>query len=99
VADGLLQVEPDANVHPQQATNFLDRAVGGLAELQVELAGMAERRAEDLLAAHERVRSAARIRGVSHNIRPQDTGRYPLVAASPSTKIRIFGITRPLGDS
>jgi superfamily II DNA or RNA helicase len=70
-AEKLLQVEPDANVHPQQAASFLERAVGGLAELQGELAGMAERRADDLLAAHERVRSAVRMKGVSHNIRPQ----------------------------
>jgi hypothetical protein len=70
-AEQLLQIEPDANVNPQQATRFLERVVAEAGDLQSELAEMAERRAEELLADHERVRDAARIKGISHNIRPQ----------------------------
>ncbi|NLF64694.1 MAG: DEAD/DEAH box helicase [Chloroflexi bacterium] len=70
-AEQLLQVEPDANVHPQQATRFLERVVGELGDLQTELAAMAGRRAEELLADHERVRDATRMKGSNHSIRPQ----------------------------
>jgi hypothetical protein len=71
LAEQLLQVEPDANINPQQASRFLragcrqpGRAAGRVAE-------MADQRAQDLLAAHERVRAAARMKGISHSIRPQ----------------------------
>lgn len=71
LAEQLLQAEPDANVNPQQASRFLERVVAGLIELQSELTGMADQRSQDLLAAHERVRTAVRMKGISHNIRPQ----------------------------
>ena len=71
LAERLLQVEPDANVHPQQASRFLKRVIIGLAELQGDLAEMADRRAQELLAAHERVRAAARIKGIRYEVRPQ----------------------------
>jgi hypothetical protein len=71
LAEQLLQVEPDANVNPQQASRFLERVVTSLAELQSALAEMADQRAQDLLAAHERVRAAARMKGINHSIRPQ----------------------------
>jgi hypothetical protein len=32
---------------------------------------MADQRAQDLLAAHERARAAAHMKGISHSIRPQ----------------------------
>ena len=70
-AEKLLQAEPDANVSPQQASNFIGRITGGLDELQAALEQMAAERAQALLEAHRRVRTAARVTGVRYDVRPQ----------------------------
>ena len=70
-AEELLQIEPDANVNPGQATRFLERIVAELPNMQDELAVLADGRAQELLAAHERVRAAARAKGLQREVRAQ----------------------------
>ncbi|MBE2196785.1 MAG: DEAD/DEAH box helicase [Anaerolinea sp.] len=62
-AEALLLAEPDENVHPQQATEFVGRVIEGFEHLAPTLNEIAQRRGEDLLAAHVRVREAAYRRG------------------------------------
>ena len=70
-AEALLAAEPDANVAPQQAAQFVQRILEGLPDLQADLDELARQRGESLLEAHRRVRAASRARGVRHDIRPQ----------------------------
>lgn len=69
--ENLLQATPDVNVQPQQATQFIGRAVAQLPVLQPELNTIAEQRSQELLEAHRRVRTAARQTGVRYAVRPQ----------------------------
>ena len=66
----LLQAEPDANVSPQQASSFIGRVTNSMAQLQTALDQMAYDRAETLLDAHRRVRTAARVTVVSYDVKP-----------------------------
>ncbi len=69
--ENLLQATPDVNVQPQQAAQFIGRAVAQLPVLQPELNGIAKQRGQELLEAHQRVRTAARQTGVRYTVRPQ----------------------------
>jgi superfamily II DNA or RNA helicase len=62
-AERLLQAEPDENIHPQQAAEFVGRVVDGFDHIAPTLNDIAQRRGDDLLAAHVRVREAAYRRG------------------------------------
>jgi len=70
-AEALLLAEPDANINPQQATQFVQRVVDGFADLHPHLETVASERAAELLAAHQRVRTAARMRGVRYAVEPK----------------------------
>ena len=70
-AEAMLHVEPDANILHEQAATFVHRVVDGFASLQPHLDEAARRRADDLYEAHRRVRTAARMRGVSYQVKPQ----------------------------
>lgn len=67
----LLAATPDQNVPPDIAANFLRRAIDGFAPLMPALEALARDRAAALLAAHRRVRAAARLRGVEQHVEPQ----------------------------
>jgi superfamily II DNA or RNA helicase len=67
----LSEVNPEANVSAQQATQFLQRVLDGFENLQPELDARAEQEAETLLEAHRRVRTAARMKGIRYSVRPQ----------------------------
>ena len=67
----LLRAEPDENIYPEQATNFVRRVVEGFDALKLRLEEEASRRAEALLDAHRRVRSAARITHVQYRVEPK----------------------------
>lgn len=67
-AEALLNAEPDENIHPQQAAEFVGRVVDGFDHLAPTLNDIAGQRGEELLAAHIRVREAAYRRGET---RPQ----------------------------
>lgn len=71
VVEHLLQATPDANVPPPQATQLIGRAVAQLDALQPALSDIAERRGQELLEAHRRVRTAARQTGVRYSVQPQ----------------------------
>ncbi|MGB4869266.1 MAG: hypothetical protein WBP47_04420, partial [Candidatus Promineifilaceae bacterium] len=71
VVEHLLQATPDANVPPLQAAQLIGRAVAQLDALQSALSYIAERRGQELLEAHRRVRTAARQTGVRYSVQPQ----------------------------
>ncbi len=62
-AQVLLTAEPDDNIHPQQASEFVQRVVDGFSHIAPTLNEIAQRRGDELLAAHIRVREAAYRRG------------------------------------
>jgi hypothetical protein len=70
VAEGLLDAAPDANIHQEQAIQFVRRVVDSAEALRPQLDAAAQRRAEELLDAHRRVRQAAHVRGVSQRVEP-----------------------------
>ncbi|MCL4250294.1 MAG: DEAD/DEAH box helicase [Anaerolineae bacterium] len=63
IAETLLQAEPDENIHPQQAAEFIQRVVDGFNHLAPTLNDIAQRCGDELLNAHVRVREAAYRRG------------------------------------
>jgi hypothetical protein len=69
--ESLLEAEPDANLLPEQAREFVQQAVEGLDRLGDPLTHDAQDRAAQLLDAHRRVREAARITGVRYEVEPQ----------------------------
>ncbi|MCP4421274.1 MAG: ATP-dependent helicase, partial [Chloroflexi bacterium] len=69
--EALLQATPDANVPPPQAVRLMSRAMTKMDALQPALSDIAERRGQELLTAHRRVRTAARQTGVRYTVRPQ----------------------------
>lgn len=69
-AEAVLAAAPDANVAPDQAERLLARALAELPALASYLEAHAEARADELLAAHRRVREGAKATG-SFDVRPQ----------------------------
>ena len=67
----MLHAEPDANILHEQAVTFVQRVVEGFESLQSHLERVARRLANDLYEAHRRVRTAARMRGVNYQVKPQ----------------------------
>jgi len=63
VAQTLLAAEPDENIHPQQASEYVQRVVDNFNHIAPTLNEIAQRRGDELLAAHIRVREAAYRRG------------------------------------
>lgn len=70
-AEALLAAEPTRNILPQQAANFIRQVVEGIDQLRTAIDQFAVERAQELLDDHRRVRLAARITGVRHDVRPQ----------------------------
>jgi hypothetical protein len=70
-AEALLNVAPDANIVPELQREALQRVLDEFAALAPHLEESAWQRANELLEAHRRVRSAARMRGVSQRVEPQ----------------------------
>ena len=67
----LLQAEPDANIVPQQASQFIGRILDGMKHLEEPLSALAEHTGQKLLEEHRRVRAAARQTGVRTSVQPQ----------------------------
>jgi len=65
----LLDAVPTQNIDRERATHFVQRVLDGMQELAPALDRLANERGQELLDAHRRVRSAARWRGVRHDIR------------------------------
>jgi len=70
-AEELLQAQPDANVNPDQATHFLKQMLDGIEFVLPHLEEVARQRAQELLDAHQRVRTAMQAKGVSYRVEPQ----------------------------
>jgi hypothetical protein len=70
-AEALLHAEPAGNLAPQQATTFVRQVVEGMSHLRAYLDQLAVGRAEELLDAHRRVRTASQIAGARYDVRPQ----------------------------
>jgi hypothetical protein len=70
-AEYLLHAEPDDNIHPQEAADYVRRVVDGFDSLAPILNQIAEDRGAELLDAHRRVRAASRHRGVRYSVEPQ----------------------------
>ena len=71
IAEELLLAQPDANVHAEQARDFLQKVLDGFDALRPHVNEVAVQRGEELLEQHRRVRTAARMQGVSHRVEPQ----------------------------
>jgi superfamily II DNA or RNA helicase len=70
-AESLLAAEPDANITPEQQTDFIRKVIDGFDALRPRLDQVAEERGAELLEAHRRVRVASQAKGVSHRVEPQ----------------------------
>ena len=68
--EALLLSEPDANITPDLASNAITRIIDGFDHLRPRLEKEAKSRAEQLLDAHRRVRTAARLRGLRYKVEP-----------------------------
>lgn len=69
-AAGLPDAEPEANVGPEQAAEFVRKVVEGCDLLRPHLEQVAAARGAELLEAHRRVRQAARQKGVRQRVEP-----------------------------
>ena len=69
--EALLWAAPDANIAPEQAADFLRKAIEGFEYLRPHLDEAARQRDEELLDAHQRVREAARLKGARYRVEPQ----------------------------
>jgi len=78
-ADSLIKVQPDANIHPQQATQFIQRVIDGYDSIRPHLESVALERANVLLESHRRVRDAAK-----------HTGRYRVEPKLPPDILGIY---------
>jgi superfamily II DNA or RNA helicase len=68
LAESLLDAEPEANISPDQATDFLRKVTEGFDLLRVRLDEFKHERAAELLDAHVRVRAASQAKGVSYEV-------------------------------
>jgi len=69
-ARALLEAKPDANIDGAQAGEFVARVLDGVEALRPRLEAVAHERAEAVLDAHRRVRSAASLRGQTVTVAP-----------------------------
>jgi len=70
-AEKLLSTQPDGNINPEQASDFINRVVENFEELRPHLDQAAIQRGEELLEAHQRVRLATSTRNVRYRVEPQ----------------------------
>lgn len=69
-AEKLLQAVPDQNVNPDQARDFVQKVIDGFDSLRPHLDETAKQLGEQLLDAHQRVRIAAKQKGVQTHVEP-----------------------------
>jgi len=70
-AEALLDARPSANTAPEAATKFLSEVVAASETWQSRLDADAEERAQQLEAAHMRVRDASSAKGLRYRVSPQ----------------------------
>lgn len=88
-ADALLIAKPDANIQPDQAAEFIRKVNLDFGSLIPRLNEIVRERGNELLAAHTRVRTAARMQGIRHYVEaqlpPDVLGVYVYLPALPET--------------
>jgi hypothetical protein len=67
----LLEAKPGGNIQLEQSRGFITRVLDHIDLLRPHLGQEAQRRGDELLDAHRRVRAAVRMRGVQYSIEPQ----------------------------
>ena len=70
-SEELLKAEPMANIAPEQATSFVSTIIESFDHIRPHLEHVAKTNGNELLDAHQRVRKAMQIRGVSYQIEPK----------------------------
>ncbi len=70
-AEGLLHIQPDANVPASNATYFLSTIISGFDSIRSHLDEVALQRGEEILEAHRRVRAASGMRDISYGVEAQ----------------------------
>jgi hypothetical protein len=70
-AEALLLAQPEANISPEQAGDFVRKVEEGFDHLRPALEQAARQRGEELLEAHQRVRRASKVRDIRHRVEPQ----------------------------
>ena len=70
-AEDLLKAVPDANIAPEQATQFLQKVVDGFEAIAPHLEQVAKDRGEALLEAHRRVRTQSGRKGLTYRVEPK----------------------------
>jgi len=71
IANSLLDVRPSGNIQPEQARDFTARVIENFASLTPHVESEANRRGEELLDAHRRVRKASKLRRIQYSVVPQ----------------------------
>ncbi len=69
-SEALLDIQPEANVLPEQASHFIQQVIEHFDNLRPHLETAVRQKGAELLEAHQRVRQASRIKGVSYRIEP-----------------------------
>ena len=67
----LLEIRPDENIVPEQASFFVQRVVDGFDSFSPHLEEEGRKRAGFLLDSHKRVREAAKITGLAYKVEPK----------------------------
>ncbi|MFQ5741716.1 MAG: helicase-related protein, partial [Acidobacteriota bacterium] len=67
----LLEARPDANIFPGQATQFVQRVIEDYGSIQPHIEERARQLGQEVLAAHRRVRQAARMKGLRYRVEPK----------------------------
>ena len=78
-AEDLLSAEPDKNIAPEQASEFVEKVIARFDTLRPHLDKVAFQRGDELLDAHQRVRRASKVRtssrisygNVQYRVEPQ----------------------------
>jgi hypothetical protein len=69
--ENLLQAQPDGNISPEQAGDFVSKVIDGFEMLKPHLEETARNRGDVLLDAHQRVRRESKIRNMRYRVEPQ----------------------------
>lgn len=69
-AEKMILAEPKLNITPDRAAHFVTRIVEGFEHIRPALEKEAHRRGSELLDAHRRVRTAAKMRDVKYRVEP-----------------------------
>ena len=66
----LLDVKPDENISPEIARDFVGKVVNNFDLLREYINTVAQKRGGELLEAHQRVRTAAKMKGIRYRVEP-----------------------------